>query len=263
MRQKAHERPLWNAVVLAAARGGDPLSKAFGVSHKCLLPVAGEPMLKRVVTTLSRHPAIGRIVIVIDDEAAARCALGATMRRVEVMPARDSAALSTAAALDAARFTGPVLVTTGDHALLDAAMLDHFIARSEALAADVTAAVALAETILERYPHAKRTFLSFGRDRVSGCNLYGLLTPQARQAVAFWQHIEANRKKPLKMAAAFGIVPLLRFLTGTIDLDGAFRLASARIGIIARPVVMPFAEAAIDVDKPEDKALAEEILARR
>lgn len=264
MSGQEHGRPRWDALVLAAARPGDGLARAFGVSHKCLVPVGGRPMLARVVETLTRHVAVGRVVVAIEDEAVLRAALGAGgADRVEWAVAGDSAAASTAAALDAAGFAGPVLVTTGDHALLDVAMLDHFLAASESCGADVTVGLARAETVLGRYPEAKRTFLAFGRDRVSGCNLYGILTPRARRAVAFWERIETNRKKPLKLAAAFGLVALLRFLTGSLDLDGAFRFASQRIGVVARPVIMPFPEAAIDVDKPEDRELAETIDAAR
>ena len=260
---QADSRPVWHAVVLAASRLGDPLCRAFGVSHKCLLPVAGEPMLTRVVRALARHPAIARIVVVIEDGTPVGPALGSLSRRVEIVKARATAAASAATAIAAAKFDGPVLVTTADHALLDRAMLDHFIAASEASGADVTAGLARAETILSRYPGAKRTFLRLGRDRVSGCNLYGFLTPRGLKAIAFWERIEVNRKQPLKLAAVFGLIPLLRFLTRTINLETAFRLASRKIGVAARPIVMPMPEAAIDVDKPEDKTLVEEILARR
>jgi hypothetical protein len=78
-----------------------------------------------------------------------------------------------------------------------------------------------------------------------------------------WQYLEQVRKKPWRLIAAFGISPLLRFLTGRLDLEQAFQIVSARLGLLARPVVMPFAEAAIDVDKPADKELAERIAARR
>lgn len=263
MSPQVEARPAWHAVVLAASRPGDPLCRAFGVGHKCLLPVAGEPMLARVVRALARHRAIARIVVVIEDGTPVATALGSLYRRVEIVRARETAAASAAAAIAAARFDGPVLVTTADHALLDKAMLDHFMAASEASGADVTAGLARAETILSRYPEAKRTFLRLGGDRISGCNLYGFLTPRGHKAIAFWERIEANRKRPLMLVAAFGLMPLLRFLTGTLNLETAFRLASGRIGVVARPVVMPMPEAAIDVDKPEDKTLVDEILARR
>ena len=117
--------------------------------------------------------------------------------------------------------------------------------------------------MFERYPHAVGTVLTFAHDRVLACNLYGILTPRGRDAIDAWEDIEANYRQPLKLVTAFGLTSLMRHLTGTLDLDTAFRLASRRIGITARPVFMPDPEAAIGIARMEDKALIEEILARR
>ncbi len=78
--------------------------------------------------------------------------------------------------------------------------------------------------------------------------------------LAFWQKIEKNRKNPIKLISAFGFRALLAYLTGNLDLKKAFELASQRIGLKAQPILLPFANAAVDVDKPEDKELVEEIL---
>jgi hypothetical protein len=48
-----------------------------------------------------------------------------------------------------------------------------------------------------------------------------------------------------------------------LNLDSAFAIASRRLGLEARPILLPFAEAAVDVDKPEDKELAERVLNAR
>lgn len=254
----------WTALVLAAGRGpDDPMASAYGVSHKCLIEVGGEPMLARVLATLRSHPAIGRIAVSIENEALVEKAIGPLPGDVFVIPSRESAAASATTALESPRLAHPLLLTTADHVLLDAAMLDHFMARSAAGAADLTVGLASASTILAAYPATRRTFLSFGRDRVSGCNLFGLMHPRALRAVAFWQAVEQNRKRPWRLIAAFGMVPLLRYGLGRIDLETAFQLGSRRLGLDARPVLMPFAEAAIDVDKPDDKDLCEEILLAR
>jgi hypothetical protein len=55
----------------------------------------------------------------------------------------------------------------------------------------------------------------------------------------------------------------VRALTRTIGLADALARAGQRLGLSARLIAMPMAEAAIDVDKPADHALAETILARR
>lgn len=253
----------WNVVVLAAGRGpDDPMAKAYRVTHKCLVEVGGEKMLARVVRTLAAHPAVSSISVVIETRELLDEALGPFAGKVAFLPPRESAARSALAAVKGdPRF--PWLITTGDHPLLTSDMLDYFFTEAAGYDADLSAGLASAETILARFPDAKRTFLKFGRDRVSGCNLFALTSDRAFAALAFWHDLEKNRKKPWRLIGAFGPMALLRFATGMLTLDSAFAMASRRLRLTARPVLMPFAEAAVDVDKPEDKELAERILAER
>jgi hypothetical protein len=62
---------------------------------------------------------------------------------------------------------------------------------------------------------------------------------------------------------AFGWRPLVAYLLGRLTLEEALARASKVIGARLAAVVLPQPEAAIDVDKPADLALAESILARR
>lgn len=255
--------PAWNVLVLAAGRGpDDPMAKAYRVTHKCLVEVDGENMLARVVKTLHAHPAVKAIHVIIETRQLLDEALGHLAGKVNFLLPRDSAAHSALSAVQAnPQF--PWLITTGDHPLLTAGMLDYFFTEAAGYDADLSAGLASAETILARFPEAKRTFLKFGRDRVSGCNLFALTSERAFAALTFWHDLERIRKKPWRLVGAFGPMALLRFATGMLSLDSAFALASRRLGLIARPVLMPFAEAAVDVDKPEDKELAEKIFAER
>lgn len=254
----------WSAVILAAGRGpDDPLAAAFDVSHKCLIPVGGTAMLKRVVDTLAGHRRIAEIVVSIEDARIVDAALGGVDGNIRTAKSASSAAASLEAILASGELAYPILVTTADHALLDGAMLDHFIDCSDEADADLTAGFADDRTILAAYPDAKRTFWKFGSDRVSGCNLYGLKTPAAAAVVKFWRRVEKDRKRPWRLIGAFGFAPLWHYLTGSLSLKKAFSMAGAKLGISAAPVLMPFADAAVDVDKPEDKHLVEEILSRR
>ncbi len=252
----------WQVLVLAGSRGpNDPMASRYGVSHKCLIEVGGKPMLARVVETLLSHSAVRSIGISIEVKDVLGPALGENADRVEFHQAKNSAPASVLSALQEIGGDGPVLVTTADHALLDHQMLDSFLSGAQEADADLLVGLARAEVILAAYPDAKRTFLKFGPDRVSGCNLFAFKTPRAKQVLELWQRVEKNRKNPIKLIAAFGFKALFAYLTGNINLDKAFELASRRLGITARPVLLPFANAAVDVDKPEDKELVEEILA--
>lgn len=238
------------------------MAKAFGVTHKCLVEIGGEPMLERVIRTLLSSSEIASITVSIETRQLLDETLGTLAREVTFLPSAESAARSALAALpENAEF--PWLITTGDHPLLTLEMLQYFLGEATKSGADLSAGLARAETILARFPEARRTYLKFGPDRVSGCNLFALMSPRARKALAFWHDLENVRKQPWRLIGAFGSVALLRFLTGTFTLDSAFALASRRLDLVARPVLMPFAEAAVDVDKPDDKELAEKILRER
>jgi choline kinase len=92
----------WNVLVLAAGRGpDDPMAKAYRVTHKCLVEIAGEPMLARVTRTLLAHPAIRSISIVIETRELLDQALGPLTRQVEFLSPQESAARSALAAVTA------------------------------------------------------------------------------------------------------------------------------------------------------------------
>jgi CTP:molybdopterin cytidylyltransferase MocA len=121
-----------NALILAGSRGpDDPMAKAAGVSHKALLPVAGVPMLLRVVEALRALPGVARIYVCIEDArvVAGVPALDALARDgvLEIIPAAESPAASVAAALRRIDLKQPLLVTTGDHPLLTPAILQRFV----------------------------------------------------------------------------------------------------------------------------------------
>jgi hypothetical protein len=73
--------------------------------------------------------------------------------------------------------------------------------------------------------------------------------------------VESERKRPWRLVRSFGIIPLVRYALGTLTLSDAFERASRSLQVSIKPVLLPFAESAIDVDKPADLALAERILA--
>ena len=255
------------AIVLAGSRGpADPVAAAAGVSHKALAPVAGVPMLARVLATLAAVPRVGRTLVAIERPEL----LGAhpafvpflSGGAVTVLPAARTPSLSVLAALDAVEAPFPCLVTTADHPLLTPEMVEHFWTRLPP-DADAAAALARAETIRAAYPDSRRTYLRFKDGAYSGCNLFALRTPAARSAVGFWRRIEQERKRPWRMVRLLGPAHLLSFALGRLTLEAAVAALGRRTGAALAAVEMPFADAAVDVDRPEDLALAEAVLARR
>jgi GTP:adenosylcobinamide-phosphate guanylyltransferase len=247
----------WRSVVLAASRGpDDPMAKAFQVSQKCTVPVAGKPMLTWVLDALRASRAEQPLIVIENASAIAHITTLETIR---------AAASAPASAIKALHHIGtyPVLITTGDHPLLKPDIINNMLSQSESIEADILVGLATAETISASYPETKRTYFNLGGTRVSGCNLFAVKTPNGIKLLERWQDLERNRKKPWKLVSAFGLLPILWFALGMLTPDRVFQHISKKLGIIVRPVFLPFAEAAIDVDKPSDHALAEKILKTR
>jgi molybdopterin-guanine dinucleotide biosynthesis protein A len=249
---------LWRSIILAAGRGpDDPMAKAFDAQHKCNIPLAGKPMLQWVLDALASSQVATPYAVVIDDPAAAR-----DYRSIIVLPAANSAPASALAAL-AKQNHFPTLITTGDHPLLTADMIETMLQQSERSSADILVGLATQETIATRYPETKRTYFNLGGTRVSGCNLFAVMTPAGLKLLERWQDLEKNRKKPWKLVAAFGLKPIVLFAFGLLTPERAFAHLSAQLSCVVKPVFLPFAEAAMDVDKPSDHVIAERILKKR
>jgi GTP:adenosylcobinamide-phosphate guanylyltransferase len=247
----------WTAVVLAGSRGAaDPVAQAGGVSHKAFAAVAGKPMIAHVLDTLAAAPSIDGIVVVIERSAPELPRPG--VRRIDAARSPSSSALAGFEAAGA-----PVLVTTADHPLLTVEMVEHFIAAVTGSGTDVAAGVALRPVVEQAGSTARRTYLRFRDGEASGCNLFALMTPRARVALTYWRLLEAKRKHPLRMAWAVGPFTLVRYALGLLSIRAAAAALGRAAGCRAALIVLPFPDAAHDVDKPADLAFAEARLAAR
>jgi GTP:adenosylcobinamide-phosphate guanylyltransferase len=253
----------WTALVLAGERPGETaFADAHGVATKALIPVGGEPMLARVVRTLLESPPVGRILILAQDPGKLRAGSPVWMGesdRIATAASGDGISTSIAAIAGSEQAPFPLLVTTADHALLTPAMIETFVAQANG--ADAAFAVVARDIVETAFPEARRTWLRFGDGDVSGANLFALRTKAAHKALAVWASVEKDRKKAVRLMLSFGPVLALRALTRTITLDAALARIGKRLELSIAAVRLPFAEAAVDVDKEADLILAERILA--
>jgi GTP:adenosylcobinamide-phosphate guanylyltransferase len=114
------------AVLLAGSRpGSDPLAAAFGTDLKALVPVGGKPMVRWPVEALLASNRFSEIRVLAQEPERIGEALPANPKlRIE------KSAASIAATLEQLCFDNsiqwPLFVTTADHVLLDAGMIDEF-----------------------------------------------------------------------------------------------------------------------------------------
>jgi hypothetical protein len=178
------------------------------------------------------------------------------------VPPQATPSSSASAALELIARDTPVLLTTADHALLQPEVVDHFCRQAAASGCDVVAALASHEVTVARFPGMRRTRTRFSDGAVCGCNLYAFLTPAGRIAADFWRRVESHRKRPLKMIAELGWTAVLRYALGLLPLRQAIGHVSDRMGIRVGALMIPFPEAAVDVDSVSDWRFAQRIVSQ-
>lgn len=236
------------ALILAGSRGTpDPVALTEGVAHKALALAGGAPLIARVIAAL-RNAGIERIAVSADDAAVVALArsLGA-----EVFAPQPGPSASVADAF--ARLGAPLLVTTADHALLRPEWVRDFLADTSE-SADLAVLLARRDAVERALPGSRRTWLRFADGDWSGCNLFLLARPQAGAAIDTWRTVEANRKRPWRIAARLGVGTLLGYVLGRLTLAEAIARLGRRVGIAATAVAAHDGLAAVDVDKVEDLA---------
>lgn len=254
----------YTAILLAGERPGESgFARSQGVAAKALIPVAGEPMLARVARTLLASPSVDHVLVLTQApdrlKAEAPDWLG-NEPRLGWTASGGTIAASIAAVAGREEAPYPLLVTTADHALLTPEIVESFL--REAAGADVAFAMVERRTVEAAWPETKRTWLKARGGHYSGANLFALGSPRAKAALDLWAGIERDRKKAWRLLAFLGPSILVGALTRTLTLQGAANRIGRKLGLNAKAVVLPYAEAAIDVDKPEDLRLVEHILGR-
>jgi len=258
----------YTALVLAASRGNlDPLAQAGGVSHKCFIDIAGEPMLRRVVRAVAESGSAERIVVAIEEgsieEAKQILAPIPGAADIVYIPSMASIGTSVSEVARALPDALPMVVTTGDNALHTAEMFRFFCDALDGMEADTMLGLTPASYVLEKYPDGNRAFHRFRDGAFSSCNLYALMNQRSVDGSRIFNSGGQFGKKPKRLIGAFGLAAFILYKSRLLSVRTFLKFVSRAIGVKAAPVLMPFAEGPIDVDRMQDWELANKIVAAR
>lgn len=252
-------------LILAGRRPGavDALAEAHGVADKCLVPVAGRPMIAHVLESAAdssasqvfvstHHPALladlkDPVVDLLGD-------------RLIVVAAADNLADSVLAIASAASF--PLLITTADNCLLTPATIAEIGAEAERLGADAGVALARREDVLAAHPEGQRRFYEFSDVAVSNCNAYWIGHPNALRAAEAFRGGGQFVKKPFRVMQAFGLINLFRFRFGLGPIHHIFQRISRQLKVEVAPLLVSNGATAIDVDNERSLRVTEALMAR-
>ncbi len=253
-------------LVLAGRRSAslDPLAERFGVTHKCLVPVAGEAMVGRVLRIAGEAYPEAPLFVSIEDFAS--IVDEPTVRRLyeagRLTPIEAQYNIVDSV-VEASRTTGfPLLITTADNVLMTAEGMQAVAAKGSEQGIDTVVLLAEERDILAAHPDGQRRFYRFRDGGFSNCNLFWLGNERALRSTDSFRLGGQFAKKKARAVRALGLASLFIYISKLGTLDFMMRHFSRRFGIRIVALVTRDGRLAIDVDNERTHRVAEEILAR-
>lgn len=253
-------------IVLAAQRTGvvNPLAKRAGVSHKCIVPICGRPLIEHVMETLTTLPAIKAIRVVLEPDGQAEVNSVLEPFRTRGIPIElvNSDANIAQSVLDATKDEeGPFIITTADNVLLTHDGFEQV--RTTLQTADATIGVTTRDRVWSIHRQGQRGFYEFKDDGYANCNLYGLANRKSFKATEIFREGGQFQANKGRMVRAFGLFNIILMRFGLITLPKGLERVGKRFGLKLKPVIFEDGALAIDVDNERTYAICEWVLGQR
>jgi len=230
---------------------------------KALLDIGGKPMIQWVLDALGAAKKVDNVVLIgLTEDSGVSC-----NKPITFIPNRITMIENILGGIHKVMEVNPsatrVLMVSSDIPGITAEMVDWEIETTLRPEADICYTVATRRVIEARYPTSRRTFVRLKDMEVCGGDMNVVRASVASTNMDIWKKLIEARKNPLKQAAILGLDTLLLVLLRTVTLDQAVSRVATRLHLTGRAIVTPYAEMAMDVDKPHQLEMMRAELVKR
>jgi GTP:adenosylcobinamide-phosphate guanylyltransferase len=252
-----------DAVILAGSvpTAEDPLYHYTQGQAKAMIEIAGEPMIQWVLDALGGANEIDCVHIIgLNPDHELTC-----NKPLHFIPDQGNLLPNAKAGLQHARDRNPeadhVLFASSDIPTVKTEMIEWRISEAKKSKQDIHFTVVERRTMETRFPNANRSYVKLQDYELCGGDVH-FARPSLVEEDVIWEQLVAARKNPLKQATLLGFDLLLLLLLGRMTLKDAERRVSERLGVRGKVCISPYAEIAMDVDKPHQLEIVRQELSK-
>lgn len=239
----------------------DALALATGQPQKALIPIAGQPMIWHTVRALDESGLAGEIVIVGLDENDAPD-FG---RPVHYVPDQGSMTANQRSGAERLqeinRADRYILAAGGDAPLITGEMIRWFIEACRPFDKAIYWGIVEQQVMEAVFPSSKRTYLRLREGKFCSGDLFLVDLAAGLRVHHRMERFFNSRKDTFRLVRMLGIGTIFNFLIGRLSLPGLLAVAERELGVQGAPILLPFAEVGMDIDKPHQLAQVAEYLA--
>ncbi len=254
------------AIILAGGKAKPPFAEKFGVTNRAMVNLAGDKtMLDFVVDAVAGAVCVGQI-FVIGDVAVTPVA---GQIAPTILPSGKSLIDNIIIGLNTAKTPSEdrVLLVSADIPFVTSQAIDDYSKSALASEADFCYPIIPMDDYRRQYAQMKRTTLKVREGEFTGGNV------MLMRAAVLKDHPEpihaayAARKSPFALGGLLGWGLLLKIVASQVAFPNLITIPELEKGVgrvlgncIARAIVTKHASIGTDIDKPDDVAIARQIL---
>ena len=251
-----------NALVIAGGipKPGDPLYQYSQGKPKALIDIAGKPMVQWVLDALSGSAFIEHVTIIgIGDEHQLLCSKPTTY-----LPNQggllDNVRMGVNHIAEEQPEIKKVAIVSADIPAITSDIVDWAINTASESDHDLYYNIVRREVMEARFPGSNRSFVHLKNGDFCGGDMNIVRVSTVTQNETFWNELLIARKNAFKQASLIGFDILFMLLIRRLSLESGVEKICKRLGINGRAIDCPYAELAMDVDKPHQLELLREDL---
>jgi len=248
-----------NAVVLAGGSAAEKLKRHTSVSSEAFIPIGEHIMVDYVVKALEEFSCVDQIALV-GPVAELKNNYGdrPRIKLVAVGKTVMESVLNGVKALSTSKY---VLITSSDIPLISPAALKDFIeACIKKGEADLYYPIIEKRLSESKYPGAIRTYVHFREGTFTGGNIFLVRPKVIEPRMELTEKLISLRKSPLALCRVIGMGFILKYLFRRLSIREAEEKFSKLLDIKGVAVSCMYPEIGMDIDKPSDLELVEQVL---
>lgn len=240
---------------------GDPLYQVTRGEPKAFMPVAGRPMVQWVLDALSASTLVDDVFVISPDPDRVLDCSKPTYHLEDQGGLLDNVLHALHAIRDHDPQATHALYASADIPAITGEMVDWRIETASKDPCDLDYAAVERHVMEARFPRSNRSYVRLRDVEVCGGDMNVIRLELAVQT-ELWERVVATRKSPIRQAALIGFNTLMLLLLRRLTLKQGEARVSRGLKLDGRVHLSPYAEIAMDIDKPHQLEILDRDLSR-
>ena len=250
-------------VILTAGGIPEPDDPLFAITNglpKALMQIGGQTLIQWSLDALSKAASIDNVVLVGLPAGAEIHYSGKLIRMENQGDLVSNITVAAQKLLENGASSPYALVMASDVPTVQPEILDWLTGQVEQAASDLVYTVVAREVMESRFPDSHRSYIKLKDVAVCGGDINAIRLEKINYDNPIWRRLVDTRKNALKQASLLGFDTLFLVLIRALTLAQTESRVCRKMGIAGKLLLSPYAEIAMDVDKPAQFELLDQEL---